>query len=279
MRNGAGAARSDPEPSSPRSCSKPKAVVKRKDAVLEEPKSKNAWKVVGKEKKEVGPQLISSFSSKAKPNRPNTSSDLPIAKSPLATKNRFLILGNQNEDVDCEFTLIGDSIIRDQENLFCNGGRKTRRRFCIPGGTVENIISVTQSIGENRGSLIVNVGTNDIVLKPKVRGARPEVNRNSVTLFNNFKKLVSELGNRKNKSIIVGILPRMRVNREISSRMIGVNERVKVLCHKHNVAFLDMWDSFSQANSLFKDDGLHLSLRGSRRYANLLEQGLIGLGF
>jgi hypothetical protein len=203
----------------------------------------------------------------------------PESKPKVELKNRFLVLGNMQEEVACEFTLIGDSIIREQEELFCNKGRRARRRFCIPGGRVKDVTDVVKTLGESRGSIIVNVGTNNMVQKPKVRGARPIVNRNSVDLYSTYSELVTELGARTNKSVLVGILPRMDATREILSRIIGINVRLKTLCESSGVGFIDMWASFFGAGFLFKEDGLHLNSRGSRVYAKLLEQGLIALGF
>ncbi len=51
----------------------------------------------------------------------------------VETKNKYLILGGLEDSVDCQLTLVGDSIIREQLDIFCNRGRKIRNRLYIPG--------------------------------------------------------------------------------------------------------------------------------------------------
>ncbi len=55
----------------------------------------------------------------------------------VETKNKYSILGRIEDSVDCELTLVGDSIIREQVDIFCNRGRKIRNRLCIPWGNVK----------------------------------------------------------------------------------------------------------------------------------------------
>lgn len=200
---------------------------------------------------------------------------------PTVTNNRFNILGNIDENISCEFSLIGDSIVRDQVNIFCNKGRKTRRTFCVPGAKVADITKAVSAMPANKGTVIVNVGTNDIVLKSNGKETGPNINRNSVELLQSYEKLVMELEKRKSKSIIVGILPRLDANREVSSRILNINESVKQLCASKDLEFIDMWDHFSRFNrrSLYRYDGLHLSSRGSWEYGKVLEKRLQDLGF
>ncbi len=53
------------------------------------------------------------------------------------TKNKCSILGRLEDSVDCELTLVGDSIIKEQVDIFCNRGRKLRNRLCISGGNIK----------------------------------------------------------------------------------------------------------------------------------------------
>ncbi len=40
----------------------------------------------------------------------------------METENKYSILGRVEESIDCEFTLVEDSIIREQVDIFCNRG-------------------------------------------------------------------------------------------------------------------------------------------------------------
>ena len=194
----------------------------------------------------------------------------------IEIENRFSLLGDFNEKMgkDCEFTLVGDSIIRGQDSEFCCRGKKARRAGCRPGAKTEDITSIIKSIGDSGGSVIAHVGTNDIVLKPKFRTSQPIANRKSEVIFRRFKELVEALKNRKRKSYLVSMLPRFKVSKEINSRIIGMNERVKALCDMAGVNFVDVFDRFYRNPGWFSHDGLHLSTMGKRQYARILEQAI-----
>ncbi len=51
----------------------------------------------------------------------------------VETKNKYSILGRLENSVDCQLMLVGDSIEKEQVDIFCNRGRKIRNRLCIPG--------------------------------------------------------------------------------------------------------------------------------------------------
>ncbi len=44
----------------------------------------------------------------------------------IKTKNKYSILGNVGESVDCEFTLVGDSIIKEWVDILCNRGENVQ---------------------------------------------------------------------------------------------------------------------------------------------------------
>ena len=192
----------------------------------------------------------------------------------IVIENRFSLLGDFNEKVgkECEFTLVGDSLIRGQESEFCCRGKKARRAGCRPGAKTEDITNIIKSIDDSGGSVIAHVGTNDIVLKPKSRTDQPLANRQSEVIFRRFKELVEVLKNRKRKSYLVSMLPRFKVSKEINSRIIGMNERVKEMCDKAGVSFVDVFDRFYSNPGWITHDGLHLSINGKRQYARILEQ-------
>ncbi len=198
----------------------------------------------------------------------------------IETRNKYSILGGLEDSIDCEVTLVGDSIIREQRDIFCNRGRKMRSRLCIPGGNVETISDAISKLGNNRGHVVAHVGTNNLVQRvEKSYGYRNIPNRNSEEIYSDFGKLIETLGKRNKKSFLVGILPRMNTSNEILGRAFSMNSRVKELCRTSKVEYIDMWDEYIGLNHLFKDDGLHLSYLGGRKYDSILKRALSDLGF
>ncbi len=49
------------------------------------------------------------------------------------------------------------------------------------------------------------------------------------------------------------------------------------MCKTSNVGYIDMWDEFIGLKHFFKDDGLHFSYLGCRKYASSLERALSDL--
>ncbi len=75
----------------------------------------------------------------------------------VETKNKYSILGGLEDSVNCELTLVGDSIIREQLDIFCNRGRKICNRLCIPGGNIKNISDVVSKLGNSRRHIVTRV--------------------------------------------------------------------------------------------------------------------------
>ena len=222
-----------------------------------------------------------------KPKKVNNSKKQPNLKVSeklnngiLETKNKFKVLGHDlTESTTCEYTVLGDSIIRDQDSHFCNRGKRSRRAHYIPGAKIKKITSMLDEISENKGSLIIHVGTNDMV-QPKQNNQPPKANRASETVFNDYRELITALKVRKQKSVLVGILPRLNVNDEISSRIIAMNNRVSKYCTKEGIGFIDLYDTFCNRPKFYIRDGLHLSQLGKQVYAKTLDRFMIEkLGF
>ena len=218
-------------------------------------------------------KLVRNSKSKNQNNRNNTS------QMKTNTENRFQVLGDVNEKVKCEYTLIGDSIIKGQDLKFCQRGSRTRRAFCLPGAKIDQITEVVQSLGEDRGTIIAHVGINNIVSKPTHIGETPRALRNSEEVYKAYKKLIEKLKTRREKSILVSILPRPTANREISSRISGMNNRVQDICEKAGIEFVDMTDHFERKPWLYDRDGTHLSTQGKNEYCRVLESSIRELGF
>ncbi len=175
----------------------------------------------------------------------------------VETKNKYSILGGLEDSVDCELTLVGDSIIREQLDIFCNRGRKIHNRLCIPGGNIKNISEVVSKLGNSRGHVVTHVGTNNLVEKSYGYRNKQVPNRNSEEIHSDFRQLINTLGQRNKKSFLVGILPRMNTSKEILGWAFSMNNKVKELCKTSNVGYIDMWDEFIRLKHFFKDDRLH----------------------
>ncbi len=124
---------------------------------------------------------------------------------------------------------MGDSIIKEQVDIFYNGGRKIFSKICIPGGNINNISDVVSNLGDSRGHIVTHVGTNNLVQRSYGYRNRQIPNRNSEEYIRDFRKLINTLVQR-NKSFLVGILPRMNTSNEILGRAFSMNNRVKEIC-------------------------------------------------
>lgn len=198
----------------------------------------------------------------------------------IALTNQFSCL---NDMIEPTISMIGDSIIRGQGKEFCARGKNKQKRstFCIPGANLDKIQNVISSLPDSKGSLIIHAGTNELTTKQA--NGRYTVNRNSEEVFNKYKVLLETLNKRERPSYLVGILPRIHIERELISRTIGINERVKNLCKGTKVTFIDLWDNFQNNDYLYSRDGLHLSRAGSALYGTLVNDIVMplpkGLGF
>ncbi len=81
-------------------------------------------------------------------------------------QNRFQILSDTRDDEDTEkVILVGDSIVRGQLTEFCGRAPRTRKRFCIPGGGVQDVIAavdVVVSQAPTTTTFVIHVGTNGV---------------------------------------------------------------------------------------------------------------------
>lgn len=107
------------------------------------------------------------------------------------------------------------------------------------------------------------VGTNNVV-----KGRSEEV-------VDKYRKFVGKLRDSRRRSVVCGLLPRHDVNSLILSRMLGINERVRDLCSREGVMFVDVWNHFIHDRTLFANDGLHLNCIGKARLGRVLDQEVL----
>ena len=182
---------------------------------------------------------------------------------PTTCQNRFQILTDRTDEE--EVRLVGDSIVRGQLTEFCARAPGKRKRFCIPGGGVDDVIASLDEVSNLAPAntmYVVHVGTND------VQHTRSE------ELMAKYKRLIENFKNKSRDVIISGIIPRMKANQHFFNMATSMNRRLANLCGEESVGFVDTWDSFFYDRSLFEEDGVHLNDVGAARFGRLLNDAV-----
>lgn len=183
---------------------------------------------------------------------------------PITTYNKFQILAEAVEEPH-DVRLIGDSIIRQQIVEFCGRAPTNRKRYCIPGASIDDVAAASDKVTDgatNDTLFIFHVGTND------VKRTRSEA------LLQKYRKLIQHYKNKSNNVLISGVLPRISADNVFYSKAFSLNNRLRSLCLQEGVEFIDTWDQFFQKPDLFASDGLHLNSIGSARYGRLLSEAV-----
>ena len=184
---------------------------------------------------------------------------------PTICQNRFQILTDRTDEEEEEVRLVGDSIVRGQLTEFCARAPGKRKRFCIPGGGVDDVIASLDEVSDLAPAntmYVVHVGTND------VQGTRSE------ELIAKYKRLIRGFKDKSRDIIISGILPRMKANQRFFNMATSTNRRLANICNEENVGFVNTWDSFFYDPSLFDKDGVHLSDVGAARFGRMLDDAV-----
>ena len=190
----------------------------------------------------------------AKPRKSAKSCGIPLA-------NRFSILEQE------ETYLLGDSIVKGQEDYFANKNKRRRKVKSFSGCKTSKVIEEVKKLKlPSRDSCVIaHVGSNDLYLSKNKTG-------NSEPLVKDLECLVDTVKDKTNKGMIVGILPRCNVSYHALSKAIGVNERIRKYCHKKDVRFLDPWDEYVGKKYYFKTDGVHLNRAGTVKLEDILSR-------
>ena len=187
---------------------------------------------------------------------------------PVTTSNRFQLFATE-EDEPSEVRIVGDSIVRDQIHEFCGRARKTRKRFCMPGGRLDDITAACEEASrecDENTLFILHAGTNDV-----------ECTR-SEELMAKYKEMIQSFRTKSRNIIVSGILPRRRAPKVFYDRAFSTNNRLKTLCAEEGIDFVDLWNDFydiTGKRQLFDEDGLHLNSVGSARLGRLLNEAVI----
>ena len=185
---------------------------------------------------------------------------LPITKC----QNRFQILSDTDDEEE-EVRLIGDSLTRSQLSEFAARAPATRRRFCIPGGGVQDVIDSVNVVTDQAPATttyVIHIGTND------VQRFRSE------ELLDKYREMIKAYKEKSSKVILSGIIPRRQAGQRFYSFATSINRRLANLCSEENIGFVNTWDHFYYDASLFSIDGLHLSQVGAARFGRLLDDAV-----
>ena len=182
----------------------------------------------------------------------------------VALVNRFAVLADEADDMKVESYVIGDSIVREQNNHFAwkNNKKKVRSH---PGCKVKKIIEEVKmlKLQDKNTCVITSVGGNDLFLRNNKVG-------NSEPLVKDLENLIESVAEKTDKGIVVGLMPRCNISHYAMSKAIGINNRMEKYCQEKKVEFLDVWSIFEGKWRYFRKDGIHLSELGSIKLGELL---------
>lgn len=184
---------------------------------------------------------------------------------PTTCQNRFQILTDTSDEEEEEVRLVGDSIVGGQLEEFCARAPNKRKRFCIRGGGVDDVIAAVDEVADQappNTMYVVHVGTNDVV------------RTRSEELIAKYKRLIQSFKEKSSRIIISGIIPRMGANHRFFNVASSTNRRLANLCNEEGIGFVDTWDDFYYDRTLFVKDGVHLNQVGSARFGRLLHEAV-----
>ena len=186
-------------------------------------------------------------------------------KNETAVRNRFSLLTAEEEE---ETVLIGDSMVKDQGKHFGLKNKNKRKVRSYPGASTKKL---KEEIGkmktEKKTTVIIQASGNDLFLRNGNAGP-------TEPLMMQLEDTIRTARNKTNKAIVLGIIPRINVSHYALSKAIGINDRLKSICHRNGVRFVNLWDTFYGNRKLFKRDGIHFSLEGMKIFGNRLNQEL-----
>ena len=182
---------------------------------------------------------------------------------PVTTYNKFQVIAEPEETGEAR--IVGDSIVRGQLVEFCGRAPSKRKRFCIPGASVDDVTEAVDTVAEgiaNNGLILIHAGTNDIM------------RTRSEELLEKYRKMIRQYKEKTNNILISGILPKIDADNIFYSKAFSINNRVKNLCSQEGIEFIDTWNHFYRERELFMSDGLHLNSVGSARLGRLLNNAV-----
>ena len=86
--------------------------------------------------------------------------------------------------------------------------------------------------------------------------------------------MIGPLKEKRSKFIVSGIFSRIGAEKQFYNKAFSTNDRLKSLCSKENVEFLNLWNHFYDQQILFDHNGLHLNPAGPARLDRLLSDAV-----
>ena len=188
-------------------------------------------------------------------------------KQGIAVTNRFALLEDEADAQEVEAYVIGDSIVREQNNHFAKKNKQRRKVQSYPGCKAKTVIDKVNALKVKNDDtcIIANAGSNDLYLREGKIG-------NSEPLVQDLKNLVDSIAEKTSRGILVGILPRIHVSYCAMSKAIGINRRLSNYCSQKNVEFIDVWETFVNKRQYFRRDGIHLNWEGHKKLGEIMCQ-------
>lgn len=178
----------------------------------------------------------------------------------LTTFNPFS--GLEIEKCERETVLIGSSMVKNMDKEFVLRNKNKRKCKSYSGATISDVKNELKNIDIKSDTLACTmIGSNDIY--------RNETNTND--LIQKYKDLLKTIKEKSKNVLCFGILPRNFMGVRYLSKAMYFNHKLEELCTSENVFFANLWSNFSDDNSLFRKDGVHLNDIGDARLGRLID--------
>ena len=185
----------------------------------------------------------------------------------ITLANRFEALEDEADSTEVEAYVIGDSIVREQQNHFAMKNKRRRKVQSYSGCKAKKVRDEVDAlkVPNKNICIIANAGSNDLYLKGNEVG-------NTEPLVEDLKNLVNSVADKTDRGILIGIMPRVYASYYAMSKAIGINERLSKYCDQKKVDFIDVWKIFVGKRQYFTRDGIHLNELGHRKLGEILCQ-------
>ncbi|KAF2352851.1 SGNH hydrolase-type esterase domain [Trinorchestia longiramus] len=153
--------------------------------------------------------------------------------------------------------LIGDSIIQGQKIEF-KRGLDEHKILCRPIIRLPEAVHLVEDLRcKKEDTVIVLCGTREFEHKTQ----------DKISL--QFEALIHTVKNKSKNAFITTILLR-RNDVNLNPQILPTNEKVKEICARKGVMYLDLMSNYTGQNDLFKKDGIHLNEVGQAKLGRLL---------
>lgn len=165
---------------------------------------------------------------------------------------------------DC-IVMLGDSLTDNCEwhELFL--GKKIINRGLSSDTTLYLKTRIKRHLVVRPSKIFLLIGINDLNNNRDI----DDIERDYIEIINTLKDIVSA-----NAIFCQSVLP-VSEDKCSSTRIVELNKRIRELSNNNGVVFVDLYHHFLKNGSidkeLFIDDGIHLSISGYRKWAQIIE--------